>query len=98
MIFVVDNLGRFQTNLTVHGLNTLNKTQLLRPIANLSCFQNGVSYVAVKIFNTLPSSISNLRNDKKHFKSALRRYLMTYCFYSINEFQNLSKVSVNDKS
>jgi hypothetical protein len=32
MIFVVDNLGSFQTNLTVHGLNTSNKIQLHRPI------------------------------------------------------------------
>jgi hypothetical protein len=97
MIFVMDNLGSFQTNLTVHGLNTRNKTQLHRPIANLSCFQKGVSYVAVKIFNSLPSSISNLRNIKKQFKPALRRYLMTHCFYSINKFQNTSKVAINDK-
>jgi hypothetical protein len=48
--FVVDNLGSFQTNLIVHSLNTRNKTQLHRPIANLSCFQKGVSYAAVKIF------------------------------------------------
>jgi hypothetical protein len=65
MIFVVDNVGSFQTNLPVHGLNTRNKTHLHRPIANLSCFQKGVSYAAVNIFNSLPSSISNLRNDKK---------------------------------
>jgi hypothetical protein len=65
MIFVVENLGSVQTNLTVHGLNTRNKTQLDRPIANLSCFQKGVSYAAVKIFNSLPSSIYNLRNKKK---------------------------------
>jgi hypothetical protein len=98
MLFVVDNLGSFQTNVTVHGLNTRNKMQLHRPVTNLSCFQKGVSYAAVKIFNRLPSSISNLRNDKKQFKSALRRYLMTHCFYSINEFQNISKVAINDKS
>ena len=98
MIFVVHNLGSFQTNMTVHGLNTRNKTQFHRPIASLSCFQKGVSYAAVKIFNSLPSSISNLRNDKKQFKSALRKYLMTHCFYSINEFQNISRVAINDKS
>jgi hypothetical protein len=65
MIFVVDNLGSFLTNLTVHGLNTRNKTQRHRPIANLSCFQKGVSYAAVKIFNSLSSSISKVRNDKE---------------------------------
>jgi hypothetical protein len=43
MTFVVDNLGSFHTNSFVHGLNTRNKTQLHRPIANLSCFQKDVS-------------------------------------------------------
>jgi hypothetical protein len=98
MIFVVDNLGSFQTNLTVHGLNRRNKTQLHRPIAKISCFQKGVSYAAVKIFDSLPSSISKLGNYKKQFKPALWRYLMTHCFYSINEFQNISKVAISDKS
>jgi hypothetical protein len=67
---VVDSLGSFQTNSIVHGLNIRNKTQLHRPIASLSCFQKGVSYAAVKIFNSLPT-ISDLRHDKKQFKSAL---------------------------
>jgi hypothetical protein len=71
MTFVVDNLGIFQTNLTVHGLNTRIKTQLRRLIANISCFQNGVSCAAVKIFNRLPTSVSNLRCDKKQFQPAL---------------------------
>jgi hypothetical protein len=69
--FVVDNLGSFQTNSLVNGLNTRNKTQLHRPVPNLTCSQKGVSYAAVKIFNNLPTSIANLRHDKKQFKSAL---------------------------
>jgi hypothetical protein len=92
---VVDNLGSFQTNLIVRGLNTWNKTQLHWPIADVSCFQKGISYAAVKIFNSLPTSISNVRNDKKQFKSALRKYLMTHCFYS-REFQN-NRMIINYK-
>jgi hypothetical protein len=65
MTFVVDNLGSFQTNSFVHGLNKRNKTQLHRPVANLTCFQRGVFYAAVKVFNSLPTSISYLRHDKK---------------------------------
>jgi hypothetical protein len=71
MKFVVDNLGSFQTNSIVHGLTTTNKTQLHRPIGNLSSFQKGLSYGGVKIFNSLPTSIYNLRHDKKQFKFAL---------------------------
>jgi hypothetical protein len=86
MMIVVDNQENFQTNSSIHGVDTRNKTQLHRPIVNLSCFQKGVSYVGVKIFNILPSSISNLRNDKLHFKVALKRYLMDHSFYSLAEF------------
>jgi hypothetical protein len=71
MTFVVYNLGSFQTNSFVHGLSTRNKTQLHRPVANLPCFQRGASYAAVKIFNSLPTSISNLRHDKKNNLSLL---------------------------
>jgi hypothetical protein len=80
MTFFVDNLGSFQTNSFVHGLNTRNKHHLHRPIAHLSCFQKYISHAAVKVFNILPTSISNLRHDTKKFKSALWKYLMTHCF------------------
>jgi hypothetical protein len=86
MMFVVDNQDNFQTNSSLHSVDTRNKTQLHKPIANLSCFQKGVSYADVKILNSLPSSISNLRNDKLHFKVALQRYLMDRSFYSLAEF------------
>jgi hypothetical protein len=86
MMFVVDNQDNFQTNLSIHGVDTRNKTQLHRPIANLSCFQKGVSYAGVKIFNSLSTSISNPRNDKLRFKVALQRYLMDHSFHSLAEF------------
>jgi hypothetical protein len=57
MMIVVDKQENFQTNLSIHGMDTRNKTQLHRPIANLSCFQKGVSYAGVQFFNGLPSSI-----------------------------------------
>ena len=82
----VDNLENFQTNSSIHGMDTRNKTQLHRPIANLTCFQKIVSYAGVKIFNSLPSSISNIRNDNLRFKVALPRYLMDHSFYLLAEF------------
>jgi hypothetical protein len=41
----------FQTNSSVHGINTRSKTHLHGPVANLSCFQKDVSYSCIKIFN-----------------------------------------------
>jgi hypothetical protein len=86
MKFVVENQENFQTNSSIHGMDTRNKTQLHRPTANLSCFQKGASYAGIKILNSLPSSILNLRNYKLHFNVALQRYLMDHSFYSLAEF------------
>jgi hypothetical protein len=68
MVFVIDNQKNYQTKLSLHGLETRNKNQLYLPIVNLSSFQRVVSYCAMKIFNSLPNNIKNLRNDKFKFK------------------------------
>ena len=51
LIFVANNLETFQTNSSVHGMNTRNKTHLHGPVAKPSCFQKDVSYSCIKIFN-----------------------------------------------
>jgi predicted peroxiredoxin len=76
----------FQTNSAIHSVNTRNKNQLHRPIANLSCFQKSAYYAGIKIFNSLPSSLTSLINKKAEFEVALKRYLITHSFYSVDEF------------
>jgi hypothetical protein len=46
-------------------INTRTNTQLHRPIANLSSYQGSVYHSGVKLFNILPVSIINLKNEKK---------------------------------
>jgi len=72
MSFFIGNQENFQTNSTVHSINTRNKHHLHRPIANLSCFQKGASYSGIRIFNRLPRSITSLKNEKTQFKVALK--------------------------
>jgi hypothetical protein len=86
VMFVVDSPNNFQTNSTLHCISTIYKNQLHRPTVNLSCIQNGVTYSAIKIYNSLPSDTSRLQNDKSSFKLALRKYLITHTFYSLEEF------------
>jgi len=86
MLFLVDNLHYFQTNSSVHDINTRYKNQLHIPSVRLSAIQRGITYSAIKIFNKLPPSISRLKKDKLVFKSAIRNYLLTHVFYSIEEF------------
>jgi hypothetical protein len=74
LMFVVDNLKNFQTNSSIHGVDTRNKTQLHRPITNLSYFQKSFFYARLGIFNSLPSNIvlycissyKSLQNDIGH--------------------------------
>jgi len=39
----------------------------------------------IKNFNSLPPSVTTLKNDKAQFKAALRKYLHTQSFYSADE-------------
>jgi hypothetical protein len=86
MLFVVDNINYFQTNSSVHEINTRYKNQWTLPSVRLSAMQRGTAYSAVKIFNKLPPCISGLKNDKVVFKTAWRKYLLTRVFYSVEEF------------
>ena len=84
MSFFTGNQEKFQTNSSVHNINTRNKHRLHRPVANLSCFQKGASYYGIRIFNSLPQNITNLKNEKTQFKVALK-FLNAHSFYSVDE-------------
>jgi hypothetical protein len=86
MSFFIGNQGKFRTNSSVHNINTRNKHHLHRPVANLSCFKKGASYSGIRIFNSLPRSITNLKNEKTQFKVTLKMFLNAYSFYSVDEF------------
>jgi hypothetical protein len=86
MSFFIGNQENFLTNSSVHSINTRNKHHLHRPIANPSCFQKGASYSGIRIFNSLPRSITSLKNEKTQFKVALRNFLNAHFFYSVDEF------------
>ena len=49
-------------------------------------FKKSIFYAGIKIFNILPSSVKIPKNDKANFKAALREYLHTHPFYSVDEF------------
>jgi IS1 family transposase len=64
MRFFIGNQEKFRTNSSVHNINTRNKHHLHRPVANLSCFQKSASYSGIRIFNSLPRSITNIKDEK----------------------------------
>jgi hypothetical protein len=86
MNFVVNNEEHFQTNSAVHSVNTWNRDHLKRPFAILSCFQKSAYCSGIEIFNSLPSRLKSLMNERAQFKVALKRYLNTHPFYSVDDF------------
>jgi hypothetical protein len=82
----------FQTNLSVHGLDTRNKNQLYLPISSLSCLQKGVSYSAMKIFNSLPNNIKNHRNNRVHFNIVLCKYLTLINFVHLQNYLSIIQI------
>jgi hypothetical protein len=61
--FVVNNMGKFQTNSDIHSINTGHKHDLHQPSANLTSYQKGAYYAGIKLFSTLPYSINSLNHD-----------------------------------
>ena len=59
---------------------------LHRPNASPSYFQRRTICGGIKIFNSLPPSTTILKNDKAKLIAALRKYLHTHSFYSVDEF------------
>jgi hypothetical protein len=45
----------------------------------------------IKVFNNLPQSLKKLTRNSKQFKIALKHYLHTHSFYSIDEYLNVNK-------
>jgi len=45
-------------------------------------------YIGIKVFNALPSPIKDISGNPKTFKVALKHYLLTHSFYSLDEFFN----------
>ena len=67
MNFSVNNQEHFQKNSSIHNINTRSKHHHHRPNANLSCFQKSIFYAGIKIFDSLPHSLTILKNEKAKF-------------------------------
>jgi hypothetical protein len=86
MLFAVTNLNIYQTNSSVHGMNTRQQNKLHIPSGRLSSIRRGVYYSPVKIFIQLPQNILNFCNNIHTFMTVLSDYLVKNAFFSIEEF------------
>jgi len=91
LLFVAENVDHFRLNSEIHDFNTKNKSNLHLPPSKLTVFQRGPYYSGIMTFNNLPTYVKNLLQTKKQFKRALKEYLHSNSFYSLNEFYNYNR-------
>jgi hypothetical protein len=61
---------------------------LYRPQTNLTIYQRGPYYFGIKLFNHLPLTIKELAYDIKQFTAALKAFLHSKSFYTLDEYCN----------
>jgi len=91
MNIIVNNQENFQTNLSIHNINTRNKHHFHRP--------NAIIFILKKVHSVLASEFSTvyhlvLWNEEAKFKAALRKHLNTHFFYSVGEFFCVQRLSL----
>jgi hypothetical protein len=89
-MFVVKNRSWFKLNSDIHGFSEIYDHDLLLPSANLKLFQKGVFYSGIKTYNHLPQTIKELSHDVKQFGLALKRFIISNFFYSLEEYFDIN--------
>jgi len=87
-LYVVNNKHFCTKNLEVHNHDTRSANNFHLPITNLTKYQKGVHYAGIKIFNYLPTHMKGVAIEIQVAESALKRFLLSNSFYSIEEYFN----------
>jgi hypothetical protein len=90
LLLVSKNRNLFITNYAIHNVKTRHSDNLYPPTSSLTLYQNGVNYSGIRIFNKLPAELKELVEKPKLFKSSLRRYLVSNCFYKSEQFYSMT--------
>jgi hypothetical protein len=85
-MFVGQNKNVSSTNNENHNLDTKQRNNLYLPQANSNIYQKEAYYSGIQFFDKLPLEIKNVTGDQKKFKSALKKILYTYSFYTMEDY------------
>jgi len=91
LLYVVNNKHLFTKNTEVYNHNTGSANNFCLPITNLTKYQKGAHYAGIKSFNLLPTYTKCVANEIQGFKSALKRFLLSNSFYSIEKYFKSNK-------
>jgi len=88
LIFVGNNKNSITINVDNYNILTRQRCNLHVPHANLAIFKKGAYYLGIRIFNSLPTGIKDLSDNSKKFKIALKHFLYSHSFYTVDECFN----------
>lgn len=74
----------------VHGYNTRNRDNLVLDRCRLTATMRGPSYQGRMLYNSLPRCYKYDNITEGQFKSQVRKFLMSGCPYSVDEFRAMS--------
>jgi len=86
LLFVVNNRNYFIPNSVYHDSNNRHRNDLHLPQVTLAMYRKGVYYSGINFFNGLPRALKDISSEPSKFKIALRKFLQTRSFYSLDEF------------
>jgi hypothetical protein len=89
-MFVVENRNFFKLNSDIHGFSTRYDNDFHLPSVKLKLFQKGAFCSAIKTHNHLPKTIKELTQDVKQFRLALKRFIISNSFYSLEEYFDIN--------
>jgi hypothetical protein len=97
-MFVINNPSYFQTNTSLHGIDTRQKSKLHKPLYKLSSIQKGIIYTAINVYNKPPFCIAQFQYNEVQFRNALKKYLLMHTFillknFYLNSYLNSNKVA-----
>jgi hypothetical protein len=88
LIFVVNNMGLYHRSSQIHGLNMRRNFDLYHPQTNLTIYRRGPYYFGIKLLNHLPLKIKELAYGIKQFRAALKAFVHSKSFYTLDEYFN----------
>jgi len=74
-MFLNKNKDQFTVSCQVHHYDTRKQSDFHQLTANQTKYQKGIGYMAVKVFNRLPTNVKKEFGNSKNFRHNLKKVL-----------------------
>jgi hypothetical protein len=92
-LFAVKNKNYFTLKLENYTKSKRQFKNLYQPITNFTIHQRGVHYMAIKIFNNLPSYITDTSTNAWKFEIFLKQFLHIHSFYTVEGYFQYNSIT-----